>query len=329
MKRKIIKQGHNTMTMTLPTKWIRDLNLKPGKEVDVIQRGNNLLVSSMKTKGLKKTEFDITGMDIPLIWKYFMAAYREGYDEIKVKVPTNTKLENTYKFLTTHRLDKKYQMSKTKKRISEIMQGFTNRFIGLEIVDTGKDFVIIKEMGEPTSKEFDNSLRRVFLLVQQMAEDTLESIQSEDFSILEGIHDVDINLDKFHDYCIRMLNKVGHRESKESSLLFSTLYILELIGDEFKNISNHIINFPKKSNIKNIEKMARVTKNQIDLFYSLFYKFDIEKVKKISQMDKEMYAEVPKTYKKSNEEEKEIYHHLRIIARYINALLELRVEMNF
>jgi len=34
MKRKIIKQGHNTLTITLPSKWAHKLNLKAGEEVD-------------------------------------------------------------------------------------------------------------------------------------------------------------------------------------------------------------------------------------------------------------------------------------------------------
>jgi hypothetical protein len=38
---------------------------------------------------------------------------------------------------------------------------------------------------------------------------------------------------------------------------------------------------------------------------------------------------MPSVYKKAKEEEKEILHHLRMIGRYVNALLELRIEMEF
>jgi phosphate uptake regulator len=185
-------------------------------------------------------------------------------------------------------------------------------------------------MGESTSKEFDNSLRRIFLLLQGMAEDTLESLKTGNQQLVAHMHDVDINLDKFHDYCIRILNRSGNKDQRKTNILFTTLYILELIGDEFKRISHHILfDFKQKTNFKNICSLAEITKQLLDTFYDLFYKFDKGKIEHMSQVDRELYTTVGTIYKKSSEEEKEIYHHLRVIGRYINALVELRIEMEF
>jgi len=42
------------------------------------------------------------------------------------------------------------------------------------------------------------------------------------------------------------------------------------------------------------------------------------------------YFTVTDTRKKTKDDDvKEIFHHLRVIARYINALTELRIEMEF
>ena len=184
-------------------------------------------------------------------------------------------------------------------------------------------------MGGITSREFDNSLRRVFLLIQQMAEETLEAIETNNTAILMHLHDIDINLDKFHDYCIRVLNKIGNKEPRKTSLYFSTLYLIELLGDEFKNIATHLIcDFPK-AKLNNIKKLAESVKEQIDTYYGLFYIFDKNKINKLSQIDKEIYLQVPSLYKKASEEEKEVFHHLRMISRYINALMELRIEMEY
>jgi len=71
-------------------------------------------------------------------------------------------------------------------------------------------------------------------------------------------------------------------------------------------------------------------KEQLDLYYDLFYKFSNEKIIKISDIDKKRYFDVKNVYKKAkSDEEKEIFHHLRVITRYINALSELRIEMEF
>jgi len=330
MKRKIIRQGHNTLTMTLPSEWVKRFNLEAGKEVDLIEKDNGLFISVEKNGEHKKAEFDIREMDIPTIWKYFMAVYREGYDEVLIKFDPQMELESPFKFYTSHKYDKKYRLSKEIKTPLEALQGFVNRFVDFEIVEYGKDYVVVREMGEMSSKEFDNSLRRVFLLLQQMAEEILEAIKTGNPKIVTHMHDVDINLDKFHDYCIRVLNRVVNKEQKKTSLLFSTLYLLELIGDEFKNISQHIVYEHMIMNISNMEDMAKSIKDEIDTLYDLFYKFDKSKINQLSAIDKEMYLGTTKTYKKSKtEEEKEILHHLRMISRLINSILELRIEMEF
>ena len=328
MKRKIIKQGHNTLTITLPSEWARKLNLQAGSEIDLIERENGLFVSAEKNNESKSVEFNIDDMDVPTIWKYFMAVYREGYDEIKVKFSKGS-LDNPYKFLTLHRLDTRFKKEREKQTTLGGLQEFVNRFIGFEIVEHGKDYIIVREMGELTSKEFDNSLRKIFFILQEMAELTLEAIQTSNPNLLLQIHDVDVNLDKFHDYCIRILNKTANKTQRKSSILFSTLYLLELLGDEYKNISHHILQDFPKSKLKNIKELAEGVKEQFDAFYDLFYKFERSKIKKMSEIDSKTYFKIPEIYKKASEDEKEIYHHLRMIGRYINALLELRIEMEF
>jgi phosphate uptake regulator len=330
MKRKIIKQGHNTLTITLPSSWTKKFNLKAGKEVDLFEKENGLFITTERVDEGKRAEFSIIGLDIPIIWKYLMSIYREGYDEVKIRFKPESFMESPYKFFSHHKLDLTYGREKIKKPVLEALQGFVDRFIGYEIIEQEKDYIIVREMGQITSREFDNSLRRVFLLIHQMAEETLEAIKINDAKVLQHIHDVDINLDKFHDYCIRILNKIGNKETRKVSLLFSTLYLLELVGDEFKNISNHLLeDFSKTKKMKNILPLAEAIKEQIDAYYDLFYKFDEKKIKKLSELDSEMYLKVPSMYDKASEKEKEIYHHLRIISRYINALFELRIEMEY
>jgi phosphate uptake regulator len=330
MKRKIIRQGHNTLTITLPSNWVKRTNLESGDEVDVFEKGEGLSITSEKIGEDRKATFDITHMDTPTIWKYFMGIYREGYSEILVKFSPETKLDNPFKFFAQHTLDLKQNKETKKDSPLEALRGFVTRFVGIEITEYGKDYVLIKELGSVSSKEFDNSLRRVFLLVQQMAEETLDAIKTNNPKKLYSMHDVDISLDKFHDYCIRVLNKTSNKEPRKNNLLFSILYLLELLGDEFKNIANHLMYDLPESKFKSIIPLAEYVKEQIDLYYDLFYKFDIEKITKISSIDKKSYDNFSTIFNKEKSRESDlIFHHLRMIGRYINALIELRIEMEF
>ena len=91
---------------------------------------------------------------------------------------------------------------------------------------------------------------------------------------------------------------------------------MEMMGDEFKNIAIHLTQDFPEGNFQNIKPLAKFIKEQIDAYYEVYYKFDKEKIKLISQVDQKTYVDVPKLYKKANEEEKEVFHHLRMIGRY-------------
>lgn len=336
MLRRIIKQGHSTLTVTLPSKWTKQFNLKAGDDVDVGERDNGLFISTERKDEVLKTEIDIIGLNIPTLWKFFMAAYREGYDEVKVTFDPGALYDSPYKFFSTHSIDAKYAKRAGKRTPFEAIQEIVSRFIGYEVIEHHQNYCIIREISQPSSKEFESSLRRVFLLLLQMGEEIMEAINTNNTEMIRHTHDIDINVDKFHDYCIRVLNKTRFMETKKNKLVFATLYTLELIGDEFKSIANHLINDLKGRDFKNIRPMADLVTRQINTFYKLYYGFSKDMIAEISQLDIETHFYLPKLYKKQPgrrssliDAELEIFNHFRRISKYINAATELRIEMEF
>ena len=335
MKRKIIKQGHNTLTITLPKDWTKKLNLKAGDEINLLEKENGLFLTSERKNERLITEIDITSLDIPSIWKYFMAFYREGYDEIKVKFNPDKLYNSPYKYVTTYAENLRYGKKSKKCTSFETLQGITSRFIGFEIIEHHEDYCIIKEITEPSSKEFESSLRRIFLLIQQMGEEIIKSIKTNNTKVVRNTEDIDINVDRFHDYCIRVLNKTALLHTKKTNILFATLHILELIGDEFRSIANHLIEDMKGRTLNNLLPLAEMITEQFNEFYVLFYSFDINKVVEMSKRDLDVHFYLPKLYKKKgkksllSDDELEIFNHFRRISKHINSIVELRIEMEF
>jgi phosphate uptake regulator len=334
MKRKIIKQGHNTLTITLPNDWAKEHNIKAGEEINVTTKDSGLFISTTNIGDKKCTNIDITEMNIPTIWKYFMAAYREGYDEIKVTFKPGDLYDYPYKYIASL-IDSK-DNNASKRTPTETIQDITNRFIGLEIIEHHKNYCIIRDMTEISTKEFDASFRRVFLILLQMGDEIQESICNNNSEPLQNIIDMDINVDKFHDYCVRVLNKTGFKDAKKSHLMFLTLYFLEILGDEFKHISQHICKDMTKQKLNNLSELAEMTINQFQNFYDLFYNFNKEKVITISKKDFDLYAYLPDTYHKDSGKKSKLIHmeldilnHFRTISVLINSLVEIRVEMEF
>jgi phosphate uptake regulator len=331
MKRRIIKQGHNTLTVTLPSKWVQLFNLKPGDEIEINERENGLFLSTEKHDDELKTEIDITGFDIATIWKYIMSVYREGYDEVKITFDPTKKYGHPRKFFTSESTDIRYGKNADHTPY-EVLRVMASRFIGFEIIEHHKNYCIMKNMAVLTSKEFDPSLRRVFLLLQQMGEETLESLKKNDPKIVSHMRDIDINVDKFVDYCVRVLNKTGFKDVKKAHLLFSVLYLLELLGDEFKNLSGHLLRDMKKSPSKEIIELAERSLKQVNDFYSLYYNFTRENLIAISDDNLVIRLHKENRAKKGGQlsvEEYQIMSHLARVGRYVKALIELRIEMEF
>ncbi len=341
MIRKIIKQGHNTLTVTLPSKWAQQLNLKAGDEIDLIEKGNSIILNGHENIKEKSTIIDISDFTVPLLWRFFQGAYRSGCSEIRVIFDPVKFYEDPFNYYTTQFAYAKLGEKVAKKTAIDMIQTIVNRFIGLGVIETGKNYCIIKEMGGLTEKEFDNSLRRIMLVIQHFFERTKELIENKDIGdvkICNEFHTNDLNIDRLVDYCCRILNKIHTSfQDDKKMLLFSTLFILELIGDEFKYIGKHIA--LTKNSVEDTLLFVELVREHFNMYYNLFYKFDKNLVINFGKNDFEInskYDEMKYDYNiakyggvryKLEDHSRSIAGHLMMISKFIFALGELRIEM--
>jgi phosphate uptake regulator len=332
MKRKIIKQGHNTLTITLPNQWAQKLNLKAGDEIEVAENEDTLVINSHQNGKNKDCTINIDNFTVPLLWRYFQSAYRSGCDEIKIAFnPTKQKYEDAFHYYTTQ-FDYASLGEKVKpKALLVMIQEIVDRFIGIEIVESGKDYCVIKEMGEISPREFENSLRRIFLIILQLFERTIQAIEKNEIketALCREIHSIDLIVDKFVDYCARILNRTTTTiPERRKPLIFSTLFILELIGDEFKYIAKHIA--LSKKPVRESLGTAKIVQEHFEMYYNLFYKFDRNLSIKFGEKDVEVYKENFRTKEKIHGDERSIIKHFIMISKLTFALGELRIQMEF
>jgi phosphate uptake regulator len=327
MKRRIIKQGHNTLTITLPSKWAHNFNINAGDEVDLIEQGSDLKISTeKKNNGEEIAIINIEGVKIPIVWRLISSAYRAGYDEIKIifeeKGFRDIYTAFTYDTIQALKDDKEEQLSSL-----EAIQALVNRFVGFEIVEHKKNYCIIKDLGQTSSKEFQNALRRIFLLLKTMSDAVLDSLKEGKKDELKGIHIIDTNLDRFEDFCLRILNKEGYSNFKKTPTIYSLIFMLELVGDEYKRLGIHILKM--KKNGKNIITFVEHTHNMIELFYDLYYNFTKEKADCTYELDKQDAKMFEKVKTSLTDEEAEIMHHIKKIDRFIISLIELRIDLEY
>lgn len=332
MKRKVIKQGHNTLTMTLPSDWVKKLNLEAGDELDVNENSGSLIVSGEQNNEPRSTKIDITGMTVPMLWRFFQSAYREGYDEIKIVYNPNKKEhESAYNYYASQFEYKRMGEKPSKKSALNMIQELVDRFIGIAIIDHGENYCTIREMGELSAKEFDNSLRRVFLLILELFDKVIKIIDKNeigDIGICKMLHSMDMNVDRFIDYCCRINNRINDSSFQENKpVMFSTLFLLELLGDEFKYIGNHLAK--SKEKVSELLPFAKRVKEHFEMYYHLFYKFDKNKAIEFGKNDFQIYNDHFKWKKNKNKDARSIRRHLMQISKFTFCLMELRIEMEY
>lgn len=330
IKRKIIKQGHNTLTITLPREWSSKYQLKAGDEVDINEQGNILTLSSHQGISLPEITVDVRGLTPVTIWRYVSSAYRAGYNQFRILFD-NIKEKERYSAFSYNTLNFLYPMGGSNEMVLgpiEVIQAMINRCIGVEIIDQKENWCIVRELGETTYKEFDNALRRIFLLLLSLSEETLKSVKNGgEKEILKSIHIIDTNIDRFIDFCLRVLNKKGYKEFRKTTTIYSTLLLLEMIGDEYKKIAIHLMNARKIT--KNMVGLFEIQYHQLRRFYNLFYSFDKDKCIEVYVEDAKGKKFDTEIYDNLNSEEKEILHHLKKIGIYLTSLTELRIDLEF
>ncbi len=239
MERKLVKQGNNALTITLPAEWLKKYHLKPGDVVEIEERDKSVVITTTRDFGIEKAELDISNLGI-LTNRAISGLYKKGCDEIKISYAEPKTAEKLYKVL--------------------------NELIGFEIISQSSKECIVKEISKTTDEEFENILRRTFLLIKLMGEELANCLKNN--KDLEHIPSMDTNVNKFANFCLRVLNKKGYKEFKKTSSIYFIITQLEHLGDFYKELTVMLENKkPGKDFIEILEETNQIYSDYITLFF--------------------------------------------------------------
>src|SRR3989338_11330024 len=146
MKRKVIQLAHKTLVVSLPSKWARDYGVKKGAELEVEERGQQIVFSTSKRTDSEGVQVDFSELNGEVIRRWVLASlHKSGYDEIEV----------AYKDASV---------------LGIIQETIKELLIGFAIVEQGKNRCVIRVVAEEQEKEFNAVMRRAFLVVKNMGE---------------------------------------------------------------------------------------------------------------------------------------------------------------
>jgi len=308
VKRKVIQIADSTQLVSLPRKWAISQGIKKGDEVDVQEEGNRITVSAEKTPEIKKIEVDVSSLDRTSILYCIQSLYRLGYDEVKLKFDND---------LTSHlRTNKEI-------RVISVINYTVNRLIGFEIIQQGEKSCTVKSLQECTIKEFEQVLRRIFMLLIEMHKDLIEALKTNNKSLIESMEEKHDNITKFVSYCLRTLNKVGYPDHNKVPVLYHIVSNTDKVVDIIKYASRDLLKHKSKLKNQSISILEMIQKS-FELYYQLFYKFDIKTIKELSQNRDNTIKQLRKVSSKLSENELLFLSDMRSSLEIILDLTEAR-----
>ena len=255
----MIQIANSTQLISLPRKWSQKYNIRKGDELEIEEQGNKLFIGISKEPNLNGIEIDVTPLNRTMILYYLQNLYRMGYDEIKVK----------FNDPITKHLRKNENVT-----IISVLHKEANRLIGYEIIQQRENFAIIKDISTTSIKEFDNVLRRIFLLLDDVSSDLIQGAKNNNKTLLETIEEKHDSITKFISYCLRLLNKYGYPDYKKTLVLYHILATLDRVVDFYKYSARDMLKFHNKLNDKTI-RLFEMIDEEVKLFTKFFFKFDL------------------------------------------------------
>jgi len=293
MKRKIIQIADTTQAITIPREFSLFNKLKKGELLDVDIINNSLVIRNTKNIDTQ-VELDLTDLNLDLIWRHLVTAYRKGTSSIIVKYSNNKDLE--------------------------LIQRFSKDLIGMVIIKHDNNTLIIKDLFEKNDIDIKDTIIRIFSLLIEGSEETLEALKNNK-SISDDINLRDYNINKFTNLCLRILNKYGYYDYEKILSYYKIISILEEVGDEYRRIANvnlRINDKISKEIIDYFDELNLLLKN----YFEIFSKYDKAKLIKFYENADNLLSKLKKSYSKRKGNEIHILSCLDTILHLIKSLIE-------
>jgi phosphate uptake regulator len=297
MKRSVIQLAGRTLLVSLPAKWADANGVKKGDELEIVEDGHRLIVNTEAKSNIETAEFNADAVG-DLLKRYIYALYKKGIDEIKIN----------------------YSDSKTSDAIREIV---LNETVGYEIVSQTPKTCIVKLITSGSITEFDNLLRRTFLLLISMAEEAEATIKNKDFGHLTNIALLEKPNNRLTTICRRSLNKWGTETYKKIGPIYYIVEELENIADEYKRLCNNLANLKNVTLRPEVLNTLNKTNASLRQFYEVFYKFDINKIDTLHNAREVLIKTAHELIEKNKLSPAEFYvvHHSIIILQEILCMI--------
>jgi len=322
--RRLQKIGYSTLSISIPSEFVKDLGLQGGDNLLVREEADGTLRLIPKTSERRVSRASIRADQLgseDLISKLVIGCYALGYDTIEVVGKDG---------LSESAAD---QAVKTMRRLR-----------GLEVVESQRNKVVAQSFMDPTKFPVDSLIKRLQILVSRSLGNVIEALESGTTGRLNEVRRIQDEVDELYWLIVRQLlvalsrREIAGEIGIESPLHASgdrvTAKTLEQIGSVILDLADEIVRQKGRgaridaSVLSGIEKLARRAQESFNTTVESLLSPDITLVQKSMELVDEtlgMEREITHELLESVE-----YAYARIIvsyfgmlARYCNIITEI------
>ena len=272
MHRKAICLAGNTLVVSLPSKWVKQHHISKGDDILTIEKGSKLILQREEDAHTKDKEVDVSNT-LPLTPNFLGALFKNGMSKVTLYFSHKEELE-------------------------AIQNVIREEFIGFEVVNRGKNKVEIQSVSSLDRTQFPIIFRRLWLTLLTMAADISQALKKQDELLLNDIALTDKDVNKYSDFCRRLLNQHSYAISSQPLQLYYLIEQLEKIGDMQRDLSLLAI---KKQPTHTV--FFDMLHQFLRLLYDCYYRFSVERLLLFREYHQKLKQKIERTMSHANKKE--------------------------
>ena len=254
--RKVQQTGGSSFIISLPKEWIRKHGVEKNDLLGILTQpdGNLLITPKIESKSiLNRKKIDIDDIeDSNFLFRLLIGAYIMGYSEVLI-----------------------FSSKKIDSLMRNTIINFTQIVIGPEIVDETNNQIILRDLLNPKEMPFEKTMRRMYILSENMHKDAIKALKSNDKELAKEIIRRDNDIDRLHWLIGRQSNivlkdiilaqKMGVT-LEEAHFFHLISRLLERIADHAVKIAQNVLLINEKSfNEKTLGKIVKASDTSLNM----------------------------------------------------------------
>ncbi len=226
MKRRLIKQGAEALTLTLPKEWTKLYHLKSGDEVDVNPEGAMLIIHAQPSAHKQKTKVHLSEENRNHHRLLLAQAYRSGFEEIEIRYDQDSQLPHIYVLV--------------------------EELLGMEITVQKEELLLLQSVAVPDYRQYDTLFRRIFHIIDTGFSYLLADAQSGELDSTK-MEVLQKNLLRNSNFCTRVLYNYPFENKNKVFAEQVMLKIADYVMSELRQIYSLL---PKKISPKSMNYLS-------------------------------------------------------------------------